>query len=317
MHLRVTSVLCPKCGAAVSFSEEDRVIRCRHCAMHFIPDHAQGVERYYFEPQIRDPLSAIYRFLFQKGFGRSGYDVIDVDKFFVPVWRGNGQVSGWIAGLSPFKTYEYTEPVRTPTGGQVMMKRRRREGGIPLKKLVRLQKDMLFMGVKRNDLRWHCAEVMKDEYADYLRIYDQEAMAHWGSIFTPDSTPPIKRKEITQRFIASVRSLYLGYDPLLDRLKVIGARLFLYYFPLVLVKVKLNEDLVFLTVNGITGRVSANAPLEKKTSEKRAPQPLTDTLMVLLSSILASSLFLLESGFAKQMAVCIVIVALVILWIRK
>jgi hypothetical protein len=318
MHLRTTSILCPKCGAAVSFFEEDRVIRCDHCTMHFIPDHSQGVERYYFKHQIRDPLSQVHRLLLKKGFGRDTYRIVDVDTFFFPVWRGNGQITGWIAGLSPFKTYEYTETVRTPTGGQVTMKQKRQEGGIPLKKLIRIEKDMLFRGVKREDLRWRSEEVMDDAYATFLKVYDQEEMTKWGKIFTPDSAPHIKRKEIKHRFIESVRSMYLGYDPLHDRLKVIGERLYLYYFPLALVKVMLNGKLVFLTVNGITGNISSNVPLEKTTKHmRRKPHPLLDTLIVLLSAILASSLFIIDHNFAKQMAIVILIITLTILWIKK
>ena len=317
MHLRVTSILCPKCGAAVSFSEEDRVIRCHHCTMHFIPDHAQGIERYFFEPQLRDPLSHIHRFLLEKGFERDTYKIIDVDKFFVPVWRGIGQITGWIAGLSPFKTYEYIETLRTPTGAQINMKRKRREGGIPLKKLIRIEKDMLFGGAKRRDLRWRIEEVMKDEHASCLKVYQQEAMAKWGSIFTPDSAPHIKRKQIKQRFVKSVLRMYVGYDPLHHRLKVIGERIFLYYFPLTLVKLLLHGKLISLTVNGITGRVTSNAAFEEKIEQKKIPRPIMDTLMVLLSSILASSLFAINSGFAKQMAVAILIIVMTILWIKK
>jgi hypothetical protein len=317
MHLRVTSFLCPKCGAAVSFSEEDRVIQCHHCTMYFIPDHAQGIQRYFFEPQVKDPLSAIYHFLREKGFGRTGYEIIDMDKFLVPVWRGSGQVTGWIAGLSPFKTFEYTETITTPSGGQVQMKRKRREGGIPLKKLIRIEKDMLLGGVNRKDLRWRSEEIMKNEHASFLRIYDQEAMEKWGSIFTPDSAPHIKRKELKHRFIESVRSMYLGYDPLHDRLKVIGERLYLYYFPLALVKVKLNEKLILLTVNGITGKVSANTAFEKKTEKAQLPQLIMDSLMILLSSVLATTLFSLDNNFAKQMAIAVIIIVLTILWIKK
>jgi hypothetical protein len=264
-----------------------------------------------------DPLSTIYRFLLEKGFGRDGYEIIDIDKFFVPVWRGNGQVIGWIAGLSPFKTYEYTETIATPSGGQMTMKRKRKEGGIPLKKLIRIEKDMLLGGVKRQDLRWRSEEIMKAEHASFLKVYDQKAMKKWGSIFTPDCAPHIKRKELKHRFIESVRSMYLGYDPLHDRLKVIGERLYLYYFPLALVKVTLNEKLILLTVNGITGRVSSQATFEKKNEKIKIPQLIMDSLMVLLSSIVATTLFSLDNNIAKQMAIAVIIIVLTILWIKK
>ncbi len=285
--------------------------------MCFIPDHAQGIERYYLKPNIRDPLSALYRFLLEKGFRRDEYQIIDVDTFFIPVWRAQGQVTGWIAGLSPFKTYEYTEVVRTPTGSQVAMKRKRQEGGVPLKKLIRLQKEMLFPAVKRKDIRFRVEEVMKEEHAPFLRIYDQKEMEKWGHAFTPDTPPHIKRKEIRQRFIASVRSLYLGYDPLHDRLKVIGERLFLYYFPLALVKATIDNKLVFLSVNAISGRVASGAPIEKRKEVRKLPQPLTDTAMVFFSSVFASLLFNLESAVAQQVAIGLIIIVMIILWTKK
>ena len=127
----------------------------------------------------------------------------------------------------------------------------------------------------------------------------------------------IKRKEIKQRFVKSVLRMYVGYDPLHHRLKVIGERIFLYYFPLTLVKLLLHGKLISLTVNGITGRVTSNAAFEKIIEQKKIPRPIMDTLMVLLSSILASSLFALNSGFAKQMAVAILIIVMTILWIKK
>lgn len=317
MQLRAMSVLCSQCGAAVPFSEEDRVIECPHCTICFIPDHAQGVARYYFEPRMEDPSSALHRFLLERGFARDSYEIIDVDKCFVPVWRGTGQVIGWIAGLSPFKTFEYTETVATPSGGRVAMKRKRREGGIPLKKLVRIEKDMRFTGVRRQDLKWRGEEVMNEDYAPFIRVYDQEEMAKWGNIFTPDSAPHVKRKEIRRRFIESVRSMYLGYDPLYDRLKVIGERLFLYYFPVALLKATINGKLLLFTVNGMTGRITTDASLEKKIKKKHLPHLVRDTLMVLLASLAASYLFTIDGNFAKQMAIVIIIIVLTVLWIKK
>jgi hypothetical protein len=317
MAIRIISILCPKCGAGVKFFENDRVIHCIHCGMNFLPAHSEGVERYFFTPQISNVKSSLESYLSSCGLNMGDYSIIDIDNFFIPVWRGNGQIIGWLAGISPLKQYEYTETVSTPTGGQVQVKRKRHEGGIPLKKLLRINKEMLFNAVRFPDLRWRREEVLKPEYEPFLRVFDQSTMNKWGKILTADSSPLTEKKEMKRRFIESSLALYHDYDPLRNRLKVIDHRVFIYYFPLSLARVKINDTIIGMTVNGVSGRVTSNSPIERKVPTKSTPSFLLDTITVLLSSIVSSFLIHSEFTLYRQCGIVIPMIVLLYLWIRR
>ncbi|GAH33812.1 unnamed protein product, partial [marine sediment metagenome] len=57
---------------------------------------------------------------------------------------------------------------------QITVKRKREEGGIPLKKLMKIEKEILFNALKFPDIRCRKEEVIKDEYAAFLRVYDEQ-----------------------------------------------------------------------------------------------------------------------------------------------
>ena len=317
MKIRIISTLCPKCGAAVQFCEKDRVIKCFHCDMDFIPDHAQGIERYYFEPQMKDPRLSVYHFLNNKGIKRTDYRVIDVDTLYFPVWGGSGQVTGWIAGLSPIKTSIVTETVATPSGGHITVRRNRRTGGFPLKKLINIKRDMLFNAVTFQNIRWRKEQVTKTELESFMRVYNEENMSAWGKILTPDNSPYIQKNRIRQKFIATCLSFYIDYKPLRHRLKVIGQRTHLYYFPLALVKVKLNNQLLFFTVNGISGSAISDKPLEKQKSKTSKHSLLFDTTAVFLSAIFSASLITSSNLFTQQIGIAAALLTIFYIWIKQ
>lgn len=317
MNIRVISILCPKCGAGVQFCEEDRVIKCLHCGMNFIPVHSEGIERYYLKPQVKNPQTRVKNYLKNRGFKKNNYRIVDTDKFFIPVWKGTGQVTGWISGLSPRKTVVYTETVTAPNGRQITVKRKREEGGIPLKKLMKIEKEVLFNALKFPDIRCRKEEVIKDEYAAFLRVYDEQRMTRWGKIVTPDVSPQLEKKEIKTRFIQSSLSSYIDYEPLRHRLKVMGQRVFLYYFPVTLIKVKLDNQLISLTVNGLSGKVTSNTLLRKESATKRKRILFLDTMVIFLSSLLSASFIHTKSSFPKQIGIIIAFITLLYIWLKR
>ncbi len=317
MKIRAISILCPKCGAGVRFCEEDRVIRCRHCGMNFLPIHSEGIERYYFEPKTKNPQAKAKTFLKEKDYTKADYRIVDIDNFFIPVWRGYGQVTGWLAGLSPRKTVFYTETITTANANQITVRRKRVEGGIPLKKLMRIDKEILLNAVRFPDIRWRNEEVKKDEYIPFLRVYNESKMMGWGKILTADVSPQLEKKEIKKRFIKSSLSFYSDYEPLRHRLKVIGQRIFLYYFPVSLIKVRLENQLVSLTVNGLSGKVTSNAILKEKPIQKNKRFLFTDIMITFLASFLSASLMLTNSLIGRQVAIVIIVITLLYTWIKR
>jgi len=317
MNIRVVSVLCPKCGAGVNFYEKDRVIKCHHCNTNFIPIHSEGVERYYFEAFVRNPQIKVQHFLKQKEFKRNEYKIVDIDHFFIPVWKAIGQVTGWISGLSPRKTVLYTEMVTGPNGTQIPIKRKRETGGIPLKKLMRMDKEMLLNAVHFPDLRWSKEEVSKVEYSSSLEVYNEEKMNKWGKILTPDLSPKLEKKQLLRRFIKSALSLYINYEPLKQRLKVIGLRVFLYYFPVSLFKVELNNQLICLTVNGVSGKVTTNKIFKKEFIPKRKKNFLSDILLIMASSFISTSLIVTKNPTFAQIGIVLVIFTFIFIIIKR
>lgn len=317
MSIKVISAVCPKCGAAVNYYEKDRVIHCRHCRENFLPLHTDGIERYYYQPQVRKPEKKVVQFLTNKGYGRSEYKIIDEDRFFIPVWKGTGQLTGWISGLSPRKMVTKEEWVSAGDGRRVTVKRKKMEGGIPLKKLMKLEKEIVLRGANFPDIRWREDEIKNKNYTNFQRIYDNEAMKKWGKVITPDISPAPQKKKIVYKFIETSLSLYADYKPLHHRLKVIGQRTFLYYFPVTLFKIKILDRIIFLTVNGIDGRVTSDTILMKKTESKIKRMLTLNMLLIFLASFLSSSLFHTGSNLLKQFGIIIPIMLLVYIWIKK
>ncbi len=317
MNIRVISILCPKCGAGVRFHEEDRIIKCLHCGMDFIPVHSDGVERYYFEPRVDNFQTKLKNFLKNKGFKKTNYNIVDVDNFFIPVWKGASQVTGWVSGLSPIKTIVYTEMVTGPNGRQIPVKRKRKKGGIPLKKLIKIEKEILYNAVKFPDIRWRIEEVNKDEYSTSVKVYNEEEMTKWGKILTPDVSPQIEKKDVKTRFIQSSIALYIDYEPFRHRLKVIGQRVFLYYFPVTLLKVKLHNQLIFLTVNRLSGKVTSNTLVRKESVPKRKMTLSLDTILIFLSSFIATSLIHTNNSITSQIGIIIPLVTILYIWLKR
>lgn len=317
MKFRIVSILCPKCGAAVSFHEEDRVIQCSHCGMNFLPVHSEGIERYYFKPQTKKPETKIETYLRSKGFEKKEYKILDIDKFYIPYWRSTGQVTGWIAGLSPLKTVEYHDTASAPDGRTITVTRRRQEGGIPLKKLLRIEKQILKEAVKFPGIRLSVEEVTKAEYAPFLKLFDEAKMSDWGKILTPDVPPRIEKKNIENKFIKSSTMLYIDYNPLLHRLKVVGNRVFLYYFPVILFKVKVNDEIVSVTLNCLSGKITTNKLVKPKEKPGNKIPLLPNILILFLASLLIA--FLLRTGnfIAAQIGIVIVIIVITFIWIKK
>jgi len=317
MKLRIVSILCPKCGGAVDFHEEDRVIQCSHCGMNFIPVHSEGIERYYFKPQIKNPETRIETYLKGKGCKKNEYKILDTDKFYVPHWRSTGQITGWIAGLSPLKTVEYHDTTSAPDGRTVTVTRRRQEGGIPLKKLLRIEKQILKDAVKFPDIRLSVKEVTKVEYAAFLKLFDEPKMSQWGKILTPDIPPRIEKKNIENKFIKSSTMLYIDYNPFLHRLKVVGNRVFLYYFPVILYKVKINDEIVSVTLNCISGKITANKLIKPKEKPRNKIPLLLNILVLFLASLLTASLLRTGNSIAAQIGIAIAIIVVTFIWIKK
>jgi hypothetical protein len=317
MSINIISIVCPKCGAGVNYYEKDRVIHCSHCGKNFIALHSDGIERYYYQPQIRKPEKKVVQFLTDKGYGRSEYIILDEDRFFIPVWKGSGQLTGWISGLSPRKLVTKEEWVSTGDGRRVAVRRKKMEGGIPLKKLMKLEKETLLKGANFPDIRWRKEEITNKNYVNFQRIYNSESMKKWGKIITPDTSPGPQKKKIMSKFIASTLSLYADYKPLYHRLKVIGQRTFLYYFPVALYKIKISDRIVFLTVNGMDGKVTSDTILEKKAEPKFKRKLSLDMLLIFIASFLSTSLFHATSHLLKQLGIIIPIILLIYIWIKK
>jgi len=317
VKLRIVSILCPKCGAAVNFHEEDRVIKCQHCNTNFIPVHRKGIEAYYFKPQIKRPEVKIDSFLRNKGFSKKEYKILDTDRFFVPKWRATGHVTGWVAGLSPLKTVKYSDNATAPNGRTVTVTRTRQEGGLPLKKLLKIEKQVSRDAIRFPDIRLNVEEVTKPEYSPFLRLFDEQEMSKWGKILTPDTPPSIKKRNVKNAFIKSSIALYIDYNPFVHRLKVIGERIFLYYFPVTLFKIKLGNEIISLTVNELSGKLTSNKLVKAVEEPKKKFPLLLRTFIVLLASLFSTSLVKIGTSIANQIAIMVVIIAIIFIWIEK
>ncbi|MBN2224409.1 MAG: hypothetical protein JW765_07005 [Deltaproteobacteria bacterium] len=108
------AIICPSCGAGISFAEGSTKVVCDHCGLAHMVVGEKGLLRYYIPNRKKSSEAAarVRRFLAQKGMdsgsGRTPH-FIDANLAYVPFFRVQAVGGGWYIGRTVGQVVKWTQ----------------------------------------------------------------------------------------------------------------------------------------------------------------------------------------------------------------
>lgn len=248
MSAYTIAIICPACGGNASMSEGARVVHCRFCDRKSLASHPLGYPALYALPKISEEdarlIAKNYVYLeSDRSSPQRGAPQLP-DKtgppeyhqaflFFIPFWRVQARLIGWVSGQAPFKQEVIQEVVGNGEGGGAVREKILRSGGEPLKRmLVHAQEatipavDAVEFGV----LRYHW-----EDKTLKLMPFGREAQGR-GYVLTPSISALKVQREAEANFLKRVVAPYKEYTDFFHRVKLLRTQLTLFYYPLWLIR---------------------------------------------------------------------------------
>jgi len=235
---------CPSCGGAISIVEGENTVVCQYCDSVLFVEGDQGVSNIAFKNRVtRENVVSATQGWWTRGWKardlRSAGAVTEVYPIYLPFWRTNTRVAGWICG--------YEERRHTDQKGNVRVER------IP--KEVMVLQDYVYSKIACDpgDLGIRSLRNFSGEtgFADFDMIPTFE------STTSRDDAVSHAKSDALSRARASARVPKVTFE----RLHVFPKRLSLIYYPIWVLRYKYRDRMYLSTADGVTGQVlSGRAP---------------------------------------------------------
>lgn len=235
---------CPTCGGAISVPEGENVIPCQYCSSTLFVEGDQGVSTVAFnlKMQRENAMGATQQ------WWRRGWKARDLPKvgkvteaypIYLPFWKANTKVAGWICG--------YEERRHTDSKGNVRVER------IP--KEVMVLQDYVYSEIACDpgDLGIRTLRNMSGDtgFADFEMIPTFEATT------SRDDAVVHAKNDAEARAVAGARVPHITFK----KLHVLPKSLTMIYYPVWVVRYSYHDRMYMSTVDAVTGQVlSGRAP---------------------------------------------------------
>jgi len=235
---------CPTCGGAISVPEGEAVVNCNYCSSTLFVEGDQGVTTIAFKNKMLQD-GVMNQTL---SWWRRGWKARDLPKIgkvtetypiYLPFWKANTRVAGWICG--------YEERRHTDQKGNVRVER------IPKEVMVLNDYVHSEIACDPGDLGIKTLRNMIGEtsFADFEMIPTFEATT------SKDDAVARAKNEALSKAKSSARVPHVTFE----RLHVFPRSLTMLYYPVWVVRYSYHDRMYMDTVDGVTGQVlSGRAP---------------------------------------------------------
>jgi len=236
---------CPSCGGAISIEEGENTLACPYCSSTLFIEGDQGVTTIAFKNKVaRDSAVAATQHWWAKGLKARDLKivgkVVEVYPIYLPFWRANTRVAGWVCG------YEERRHTDTKTG-KVTVER------IP--KEVMILQDYLFSEIACDpgDLGIRSLR----NFAGETGFADFDMIPTFESTTSRDDAVVHAKNDALAKAKSGARVPHVTFE----QLHVFPKKLILTYYPVWIIRYQYRDRVYFCATDGVTGQVlSGRAP---------------------------------------------------------
>jgi DNA-directed RNA polymerase subunit RPC12/RpoP len=236
---------CPTCGGAISIPEGENVVNCNYCSSTLFVEGDQGVSTIAFKNKVlQDGVMTQTQSWWRRGWKARDLPkmgkVTEAYPIYLPFWKANTRVAGWICG--------YEERKHRDQKGNVV-----RVEKIPKEVMVLSDYVHSEIACDPGDLGIRTLKNMMGEtsFADFEMIPTFEATTSKDAAVTRANSEALAKAKSSAR-VPNVT---------FERLHVFPRSLTMIYYPVWVVRYSYHDRMYMDTVDGVTGQVlSGRAP---------------------------------------------------------
>lgn len=231
---KAQGLVCPNCAAAVPVAEGQRIARCPACSLYSLVQGDRGVQRWQVARRIeRAPAEEGVR-AFMSGM-RKARDlrrmakVTDLMLVYLPFWRVNATVAGWLFG-------------RVKSGDDS----------------TKPDEEYIFEAMQWNDAAVDVTEfgVHRIVVGDIdLQPFDSERLHAEAMVFEPSESRTEALTEALQHFSYRSRSKANQTSTFYERIEMLHPEFSLVYYPVWVVRYAYRQRTYQVVIDGVSGRV--------------------------------------------------------------
>lgn len=239
MSTYTIALTCPACGGNASLTEGARVVHCRFCDQKSLASSPLGYPTLYLPPKISQEEARLIAEKYIPPQAKLSDQPPAPPLFqqaqllWVPFWRAQGRLIGWVSGQAPVKEEVIEEYVENGQGGGHMRKKIIQAGGEPLKKMLVHLQEYTFPAAEVKELG--VLRLLWEQKTLNFLPFKPEA-ENKGQFISPGINLLRARREAENIFLKRVLTPYRDYTDFFHRLKLLPVQMTLFYYPLWLVK---------------------------------------------------------------------------------
>lgn len=238
------SLNCPACGGAIKIDEGGNVAICKYCGSTLFIEGDSGVYTIAFKNKITKD-GAI---LESKSWWAEGFKARDLKRMgrivecyaiYLPFWNISLKVAGWVCG--------YEEHIHTDSKGNVRRER------IPREIMILKEYSFTEIACDPGDLGIRNLKNLSGETS----FEDFEMIPTFESTTSKDDALQHAKEDALTWARESTRLTEITFE----RLHVLPKKIFLFYYPIWVVRYEYRDRMYVCTIDGVTGRIiSGRAP---------------------------------------------------------
>lgn len=259
------SISCPSCASPVSYATGNKVCRCLSCGTVLkilltggIFSYRKEIQESILEKAVKTSLNEFCQ--------NNDYRIIDRDVIFLPIWRAEGRVTGWVSGKVNKKRTPYS--VEDGKGNKRVLFRT--EGGEVLRRIIDVP--LTFFDVDNAFFREYfpSVDLFSGVRGDNLLLFDENKMKDSGKIYFPEK----EIEEAKAVFIKKMKETALSYwdakkfDFFRSVSEVLNFNLTLIFYPVLLVRFVVPKREGFVIIDCTTGKTAGRKMTAVKSGEE-------------------------------------------------
>ena len=265
-------LICPNCSGVVPVPEGARVVQCPYCDIHALVQGERGVQRWQVarkveHEQVLTAVNKYFRDIKKAPVLRREAKIRDVFLSYVPYWRVEALVAGWVFGRVK-KGDDETRPEE-----------------------VEILEQMYWNDAALDVSEFGVHRVPIDQQE--LLPYDDDGLHSEAMVFDPTESRTDALAEAEQHFAYRGRKRKSLTQRFFEKFHFLRQKLSLVYYPLWIVRYQYHQRIYQVVVDGVSGKVLYG----------KAPGNLYYRAAMLVAGLAAGNFILVNGTILAGMAV--------------